>query len=106
MAAEGEVVPIGLVKNEWGGSMIESWVPDVNPETGENYCSDRNTREGRTPGLLYNSMIMPMSNVTIKGLIWYQVRRHLTDCLCSLPAARCPLPAVLCPVSHSRVWWD
>ena len=28
MAAEGEVVPIGLLKVEWGGSLIESWVPD------------------------------------------------------------------------------
>ena len=73
MAAEGDVVPIGLIKNEWGGSLIESWVPESNPATGETYCTERESRQGRTPGKLYNSMIMPMSNLTIKGVIWYQV---------------------------------
>lgn len=73
MAADGNVVPIGLVKNEWGGSMIEAWVPEANAVTGETYCTDRKTRVGRTPGKLFNSMIMPVSNVTIKGWLWYQV---------------------------------
>ena len=72
MSAEGEVVPIGLLKIEWGGSMIESWVPEANPVTGETYCTERESRVGRTPGKLYNSMIMPVSNVTIKGWLWYQ----------------------------------
>ena len=78
MAADGNVVPIGLIKNEWGGSMIEAWVPEVDAITGETYCTDRNTREGRTPGKLYNSMIMPVSNLTIKGVLWYQVRIAVT----------------------------
>ena len=42
---------------------------------GEPYCSDRKVREGRTPGKLYNSMITPVSNATIKGWLWYQVGR-------------------------------
>ena len=72
MAAEGDVVPIGLIQNEWGGSLIEAWVPSSNAATGEAYCTDRAERVGRTPGKLYNSMIMPMSNTTIKGWLWYQ----------------------------------
>lgn len=74
MAADGDIVPIGLVKNEWGGSMIEAWVPETNAITGEQYCTDRNVRVGRTPGKLFNSMIVPVSNTTIKGWLWYQVR--------------------------------
>jgi hypothetical protein len=58
MAAEGDVIPMGLIENEWGGSMIEAWVPELNAATGETYCTERNTRTGRTPGKLFNSMIM------------------------------------------------
>jgi sialate O-acetylesterase len=72
MAAEGDVVPIGLVSNHWGGSMIESWVPETNAATDEVYCTDRKSRVGRTPGKLFNSMIMPVTNATIKGWFWYQ----------------------------------
>jgi sialate O-acetylesterase len=81
MAEEGDAVPIGLIKNEWGGSLIESWVPDSNPSTGKTYCTERESREGRTPGKLYNSMIMPMSNLTIKGVLWYQVCLLVAACL-------------------------
>eukprot|EP00039_Didymoeca_costata_P016958 m.310249 g.310249 ORF g.310249 m.310249 type:complete len:695 (+) comp16474_c1_seq2:136-2220(+) len=74
MAADGEIIPMGMVMNEWGGSLIEAWVPDNSPATGELYCSDqsRHNRTGRTPGKLYNSMIVPVSNLTIRGWIWYQ----------------------------------
>ena len=72
MAADGEVVPLGLVMNEWGGSLIESWVPERSASTGAAYCTDRATRAGRTPGKLFNSMIMPVSNTTMRGMIWYQ----------------------------------
>ena len=69
MAAEGDAVPLGLVSNHWGGSLIESWVPETNAATNEIYCTDRNSRVGRTPGQLFNSMIMPVSNATIKGWV-------------------------------------
>ena len=35
MAADGSVVPMGLVKNCWGGSLIEAWVPERSAATGE-----------------------------------------------------------------------
>jgi hypothetical protein len=76
MAADGEVVPMGLVKNCWGGSLIEAWVPE-HDASGNTYCTDRKVREGRTPGKLFNSMITPVSNATIKGWLWYQVGHML-----------------------------
>ena len=69
MAAEGDAVPLGLVSDHWGGSLIESWVPETNAATNEIYCTDRNSRVGRTPGQLFNTMIMPVSNATIKGWV-------------------------------------
>jgi sialate O-acetylesterase len=72
LQADGDVVPIGLIKNEWGGSLIEAWVPDRSSATGETYCTGRKNRTGRTPGKLFNSMIMPVSNATIRGWLWYQ----------------------------------
>ena len=82
MAADGQVVPVGLVKNCWGGSLIEAWVPQRDAN-GETYCTDRKVREGRTPGKLFNSMITPVSNATIKGWLWYQVGQFVFySCWC------------------------
>lgn len=73
--------PIGLIQSTWGGTHAESWTKmDVmkdNPlyadvltdfrkekATGKNLC--------KVPATLWNGMIAPISQYTIKGNIWYQ----------------------------------
>ena len=48
-------VPIGLINSSWGGSAIEPW-----------------TIKGETSGGMYNGMIAPLTNVSVRGTIWYQ----------------------------------
>lgn len=48
-------VPIGLINSSWGGSPIEPWT----------------IKDGKSGGM-YNGMIAPLTNVAVKGAIWYQ----------------------------------
>lgn len=48
-------VPLGLINSSWGGSPIEPW-----------------TIQGDSSGEMYNGMIAPLTNVAVRGSIWYQ----------------------------------
>lgn len=75
-------VPLGLIESAVGGTTIQSWV--VNG-TLEKEC----TRNGTAPpgkghtkpgdGSLWNGMVLPFLNMTIKGVLWYQVSFLFTD---------------------------
>ena len=70
-------VPIGIINASCGGTWIEAWFParlqtgfkDYNPDTVP-------VREGQsgmnTMEILYNGMIYPLRNYSIKGFCWYQ----------------------------------
>ena len=68
-------VPIGMICSSWGGSNIEAWMDKETiaqfPEALKN-SSQETTPVQRKPSLLYNGMIAPIVNYTIKGTIWYQ----------------------------------
>jgi sialate O-acetylesterase len=48
-------VPIGLINTSWGGSPIEPWTIT---ESGS--------------GGMYNAMVAPITNLSVRGAIWYQ----------------------------------
>lgn len=69
-------VPIGIVACSWGGSRVESW---INREILETYPDTDISKKGieaetewRRPLVMYNGMLKPLTNFTIKGFIWYQ----------------------------------
>lgn len=73
-------VPIGIIATYWGGTAIQSWMseetlarfPDVwltsRPDTIRNPEKDPE----HTPSILFNSMVLPVCNYTVKGFVWYQ----------------------------------
>lgn len=69
-------VPVGIIVSAWGGSRVEGW---ISREILEKY-SDVNLDEvainelnpASRPLLMYNAMIYPLANYTVKGFIWYQ----------------------------------
>ncbi|TAF95989.1 MAG: sialate O-acetylesterase [Runella slithyformis] len=70
-------VPIGLIDVAWGGSYIESWIPQ---ELVNLFADTRASAQGMIPskgwpnqaGYIYNGMIAPTLNYNIAGAIWYQ----------------------------------
>lgn len=71
-------VPIGLINTSWGGSNIESWMPydtlkydsDISFKHLKSNVIPKNPQHKAS--LLYNGMIYPLRNTSVKGVIWYQ----------------------------------
>jgi hypothetical protein len=63
--ALGGKVPVGLISSNWGGTPVESWLP----ESAAKSCS-RNAQGGS----LYNTMIAPFTvgPMALNGFTWYQ----------------------------------
>ncbi len=77
-------VPVGLIATAWGGTPAEVWIPvesiKAEPDLGFylNHFNGSIWWPG-TPGVLYNAMIHPLLNYTIKGAIWYQGESNRMD---------------------------
>lgn len=69
-------VPIGIVCSAYGGSRVESWLPEKILKKYPEEKLDKNSVEKMTsyhrPMLMYNGMLAPIVPYTIKGIIWYQ----------------------------------
>lgn len=79
-------VPVGIINNAWGGSMIEGWFPaEILKEYGEAYTKEdilKEPQDYHRREIMYNGVHHPIVGYTIKGCIWYQgesnVGRHAT----------------------------
>ncbi len=71
-------VPIGIIDSSWGGTPAEAWTPAAGlKELGYTEALEQaETRpqqpDQKVPTRLYNGMIHPLRNLTIKGAVWYQ----------------------------------
>jgi sialate O-acetylesterase len=77
-------VPIGLISSNWGGTPAEAWTERSflagEPELGYflNAPNGQTTDSGK-PSWLYNAMISPLLNYTIRGVIWYQGETNIHE---------------------------
>ena len=77
-------IPIGLIVTAWGGTPAEVWTPlesiKSDPALGY-FLNPHNGSESwpGSPGVLFNAMIYPLLNYTIKGAIWYQCESNRLD---------------------------
>lgn len=68
-------VPIGVITSSYGGTAIESW---LNIDFVDNYSDldlskqDTENETWKKVSVLYNGMVHPYINYSIKGFIWYQ----------------------------------
>ena len=75
-------VPVGIVQDTWGGTIIEAWtsmeIMENNPDYAdvlERYSLEKMEKAGypwKVPSTLWNGMIAPIAGFTVKGNIWYQ----------------------------------
>ena len=68
-------MPVGMICSAWGGSRIESWMKnDVITGFADAYkqTTQEKTQPNHRASGLYNGMIAPIVNYTIKGALWYQ----------------------------------
>ncbi|XP_029922909.1 sialate O-acetylesterase [Myripristis murdjan] len=87
--------PIGLVESCWGGTSVEAWSSSRALQhcgLQDNTDTDEDEAENgpSANSVLWNSMIHPLLNMTLKGAIWYQGEKnadyHPDKYNCSFPA--------------------
>lgn len=68
--------PIGLISSSWGGTPIEAWSSERSLKacgiSGNRFTSSKFVSGPHNSSVLWNAMIHPLHNVTLKGVIWYQ----------------------------------
>lgn len=78
-------IPIGLIHTSWGGAKIEAWMPEelvrLFPELSLAHLTNENKidKPQHAPCLLYNSMLFPLKNFSIKGVVWYQGESNISN---------------------------
>ncbi len=79
-------IPVGIICSAYGGATVEGWISrellENYPDISLNPDSIERLHPMHRPMLMYNAMLKPLQNYTIKGFIWYQgesnVGRHET----------------------------
>lgn len=74
---QNQNVPIGLISSSLGGTLAEAWtdgkalqhIPDFAEKIN---IPDSLADKANMPTVLYNAMIRPMTDFSIRGVIWYQ----------------------------------
>jgi sialate O-acetylesterase len=72
-------VPIGLISSNWGGTPAEAWAEKSYLERDREFRFYLDTPNGWKSSVLYNGMIHPIINYTIKGVTWYQGEANRND---------------------------
>jgi len=79
-------IPIGLIHTSWGGTVIEAWTSANTMRTMPDFAAalvkvqeaakvdtiDYTREKANRPTALYNAMINPFIQYSIRGAIWYQ----------------------------------
>jgi len=88
-------VPVGIINSSWGGTAAEAWMPEEVIQN-DDYLKEASALQKPVPwgpvepGRIYNSMIHPILQFRIAGVLWYQGEANTvnayayTDILASL----------------------
>jgi sialate O-acetylesterase len=68
-------VPVGMIQASLGGSMIISWTPQESSEREFPFGKEMpitETQMKKQPGALYHLLVQPLTQLSVRGVIWYQ----------------------------------
>jgi len=68
-------VPIGLINASWGGTSIQPWMPKTAFSNEVELNTESHFGTAWAPqgtSILYNTMIFPLSQYKLAGVLWYQ----------------------------------
>lgn len=69
-------VPVGIINSSWGGSTVEGWLDretlETYPDVDLSAAGNPKVHPMYQPMIMYNGMIKPLVNYTIRGFLWYQ----------------------------------
>lgn len=73
-------VPVGIIASSWGGSPIESWIPEDVYKASLYFNDKRNMWPFNRCALgdKYQHMIKPLVGMQISGFLWYQGEANLS----------------------------
>ena len=64
-------IPIGLIDATWGGTIVEAWSPPEALEACDVADAGTNDQQNHNT-YLWNGMIQPLTQMSIRGALWYQ----------------------------------
>lgn len=67
-------VPVGMIESDWGATRIESWMSEEAAlKVDKDILSTNRFHDASNQvATLYNAMLMPVANYTLRGFLWYQ----------------------------------
>ena len=65
-------VPIGILNVSYGGSRIETWMSEAMLGYDEQDVELANGEPERQPTVAWNKMMVPLLDVPVRGVLWYQ----------------------------------
>jgi len=66
-------VPIGLIESSWGGTSVETWMPnEAIEDCGLNKLPDYGQGIQNEESQCWHAMMAPLTKLAIRGAIWYQ----------------------------------
>ena len=80
-------VPFGLIESAWGGTEVQNWASNASLNAKCKNLTGGKPNQAAYPAHscnLFNGMVLPFVNMSIKGATWFQGENNCAEC-----AARC-----------------